>query len=192
MKAGEILQRFWRKAELLLPDPREMLRRKIWQLRGASIGAGTRLPPCRAVWPHQVRIGRDCVLQPGIFFNYDHYWTPGPSIILGDRVFVGTGVEFNIQGRLEIGDDTLIASGCCFIDHDHGRAEGEVHRHQPNTIAPIMIGRDVWIGARCVVLKGVQIGDRAVLGAGSVLTQSLPEGEVWAGVPARKLPGGGS
>ncbi len=169
------------------PSPSSALRKALWRLRGASIGPRTRLPACHAVWPHQIRIGADCRLQPGIFFNYDHYWTPGPSIVVGDRVFVGGGVEFNIQGRIEIGDDCLIASGCYFIDHDHGMRSGRALNRQPNEIQPIRLEKNVWLGARCIVLKGVTIGEGAVIGAGSVVTKSVPANEVRAGSPARPL-----
>jgi acetyltransferase-like isoleucine patch superfamily enzyme len=143
------------------------------------------LPQACVTWPHQVRVGANCILQPDIFFNYDHYWTPGPSIVLGNRVFVGRGVEFNIQGRIVVGDDALIASGCVFVDHDHGMRSGGAMNTQPNIIEPISVGAGAWIGTRSVVLKGVSIGAQAVVGAGSVVTKSVPAGEVWCGTPAR-------
>ena len=52
---------------------------------------------------------------------------------------------------------------------------------------PIIIGRDVWIGCNVVVLKGSNIGNGAIVAAGSVVTKSISENEVWAGVPARKI-----
>ncbi len=187
MRLTEIFQKGWRRLEIAVPSPASIVRKSLWILRGASIGARTRLPACRAVWPHQVRIGSDCRLQRDIFFNYDHYWTPGPSIIVGDRVFIGRAVEFNIQGRIEVGDDSLIGAGCFFVDHDHGKHAGRRFNDQPNEIREIHIGKNVWLGAGCIVLKGVRIGDGAVIGAGSVVTESVPDNEVRAGNPAKPI-----
>jgi acetyltransferase-like isoleucine patch superfamily enzyme len=53
------------------------------------------------------------------------------------------------------------------------------------TSAPIEIADDVFIGANSIILKGVSIGSRAVIGAGSVVTKNIPDDEVWAGNPAR-------
>jgi acetyltransferase-like isoleucine patch superfamily enzyme len=128
------------------------------------------------------------VLQPDVFFNVDHYWTPGPNIVIGDRVFIGRGTEFNIRGGIRIGNDCLIASGCTFIDADHGREPGAPMNRQEPVVRPIRIGSNVWIGARAVVLKGVEIGDGAIVGAGSVVTRSVPGGCVVAGNPARVIP----
>ena len=58
-------------------------------------------------------------------------------------------------------------------------------RAQGYTTAPIIIGDDVWLGAKSVVLKGVSIGHGAVVGAGSVVTRSLPSGAIAVGAPAR-------
>lgn len=187
-----IFQRLCRRI-LLVHGVRSRLRLLGWRLRGARVGRCTWLPPrVLATWPHQVQLGARCVLQPDVFFNYDHYWTPGPSMIFGDRVFIGQGTEFNIRGRLVVGDDCLIASGCTFIDADHGREPGTPMNRQEPLVAPIQLGNNVWIGARSIILKGVSIGDDAVIGAGSVVTRDVPSGETWAGVPARRILSPGS
>lgn len=182
--AGRLLQKIWRHIELV-GSPMELWRKAILRLRGMRIGAGTRMPRALIPWPHQVRLGANCTLQPDIFFNYSHFWTPGPSMIFGDRVFIGRGCEFNIREKIIVGEDCLIASGCTFVDSNHGRAASTAMNAQPLHTAPIILGRNVWLGAQCVVLKGVHIGDGAVIGAGSVVTKSVPAGETWAGVPAR-------
>lgn len=162
------------------------LRKCVFISRGARIGRRTILPPrTMATWPHQIQLGDDCILQPDIFFNYDHYWMPGPSIVIGDKVFIGRGCEFNIREKLTVGDKALIASGCTFVDHDHGRDSktGIINESSPG--APIVVGRGAWIGANCTILKGVSIGENSVVGAGAVVTKSVPNGQVWVGNPAR-------
>ncbi|HRH96337.1 MAG TPA: acyltransferase [Prosthecobacter sp.] len=181
-----VLQKIWRRLALL-ESPLEKLRKLHLRLRGAVIGKGTRIPRVLVTWPHQIQLGRDCTLQPDIFFNYSHFWMPGPSMIFGDRVFIGRGCEFNIREKIILGDDCLIASGCTFVDSNHGTDALRPMNAQHIETAPIVLGRNVWLGAQCVVLKGVQIGDGAIVGAGSVLTKSVPAGEMWAGVPARRI-----
>ena len=187
MNVPELIQRLWRKARIILPDPAAVLRRLVWQIRGAQVGRWTKLPKCMVTWPHQVRLGENCVLQPGIFFNFDHYWLPGPSIIVGDRVFIGKDVEFNCRKSITVGDDSLIGAGCHLIDSDHGTDPGCLMRSVEPVTAAISIGKGVWLGVNVIVLKGVKIGDGAVIGAGSVVTKSVPPGEIWAGSPAKCL-----
>lgn len=186
LTATMVLQKLWHRLALL-KRPVQELRKLHLRLRGASIGKGTLIPRMQVTWPHQVRLGCNCVLQPDIFFNYSHYWTPGPSMIIGDGVFIGRGCEFNIREKIVVGDDCLIASNCTFVDANHGREPEQAMKAQPLTSAAITLGRNVWIGAQCVILKGVTIGDGAVVGAGSVVTRSIPAGETWGGVPARKI-----
>jgi acetyltransferase-like isoleucine patch superfamily enzyme len=138
-------------------------------------------------WPHQLSLGKQCIVETGVFFKYDGFWKPGPSIQIGDRVFIGRNTEFNIGIGIIIDDDCLIASGCTFVDADHGTNPGLPMNVQPHSGAAIVLEANVWIGAQCVVLKGVHLGRGAVIGAGSVVTKSVPAGEVWAGVPARRL-----
>ena len=137
-------------------------------------------------WPHQVQIGKNCVLESEIYFKFDGIWCPGPSIVIGDNVFIGRGCEFNIRKRISVGRECAIASGCKFIDHDHG-ITGIMIDETLGAEEEIKIGDHVWLGCNVLVLKGVTIGNSAVVAAGAVVTKSIPHGEIWAGVPAKKI-----
>lgn len=163
------------------------LRLAFWRLQGMKIGTGSGIARLYASWPHQVSLGRNCRIEHDVYFHFDDVCLPGPLILLGDNCFVGAGVEFNCNCRIEIGHDCLIASGCRFIDHNHGTEPGLPMGQQPGSRAPILLGNDVWIGANAVILQGVSIGDGAVIGAGSVVTHSVPAGAIVAGVPAKLI-----
>jgi acetyltransferase-like isoleucine patch superfamily enzyme len=154
---------------------------------GMKIGSGTVLSKIYITWPHQVRLGNNCILEQNIYFKFDGLWKSEPSIIIGDKVFLGTGCEFNIRQGITIGENTLVASGCRFIDHDHGTNINQIMRVQHGPEKAINIGHDVWLGCNVVVLKGVEIGDGAIVAAGAVVTKSILQNEIWAGVPARKI-----
>ncbi len=165
------------------------LRTAWWRLMKMQVSAGTLLPRLRVTWPHQVSLGADCTLEHDIYFKYDGIWAPGPSIIIRDRVFIGFGCEFNARRRIEIGSDSLIASGCKFIDHDHGTARGDLPMREQTggAEAEIVLEEDVWLGVNVVVLKGVRIGRGAIVAAGAIVTKDVPSYEIWGGVPARRL-----
>jgi acetyltransferase-like isoleucine patch superfamily enzyme len=158
-----------------------------WRLLGAKVGAASRLSKAKITWPHQLRIGSNCQIEQFVTFKFDGIYRDGPRIQVGDRVFIGTGVEFNIREGVTVGDDSLIASGCRMIDGNHGRAPGAPMGPQKGSATPIRIGRDVWLGANALILEGVEIGDGAIIGAGAVVTKSVPPNEIWAGVPAKKI-----
>jgi acetyltransferase-like isoleucine patch superfamily enzyme len=135
-----------------------------------------------------VSFGARCVIERNSYFKFEGIWQPGPALVFADDVFIGTGCEFNICRGITVGRHSLIASGCKFIDHDHGfSVRSKPMGKQRGTEAPIVIEHDVWIGANAVVLKGVTIEQGAIIAAGSVLTKSVGAFEVWGGVPARKL-----
>lgn len=167
---------------------RPHLRKLWWQMQGARFGLGTGVPRLMITWPHQVSVGARCILEDDIFFKYDGYWQPGPTIVIRDRAFIGRGCEFNIREGIEIGSDSLIASGCKFIDHDHEMTMGGGPMRGLSSLdAAIVIEEDVWLGVNAVVLKGVTVRRGAVIGAGAVVTKSVPAYEIWAGIPARKI-----
>jgi acetyltransferase-like isoleucine patch superfamily enzyme len=157
-----------------------------FQLAGMHIGRQTRLGRLKIVWPHQVSLGSKCILEDDVVLKFDGLWQPGFAIQIGDGCFIGRGVEFNISKGITIGHRCAIASGCKFVDHDHG-ITGERIDEQPGIAKKITIGNDVWLGANVIILKGVTIGNSAVVGAGSVVTKTIPEREVWAGVPAKRI-----
>ena len=158
-----------------------------YEASGMKIGKGTFLPKVYITWPHQVSIGKNCIFEHLVYFKFDGVWCDGPSIILKDNVFIGSCCEFNIKKKIIIGHNTLIGSGTRLIDHDHGIDLGELIGKQLCLEKEIIIGEDVWVGCNVVILKGVHIGDGAVIAAGAVVTKSIPPLEIWGGVPAKKI-----
>ena len=110
----------------------------------------------------------------------------GAKLDIADRVGL-SGAAVVCASNISIGEGTLIGSGAVIIDNDfHDRLPGgSWGNNARSTSKPIHIGKDVFIGARAMVLKGVSIGDRAVVGAGAVVTKSIPPDAVAAGNPAR-------
>jgi acetyltransferase-like isoleucine patch superfamily enzyme len=108
-----------------------------------------------------------------------------PRIVVGDDFYLN--VFCVLLGDIEFGDHVQIGPHTVMWGRDHGMELGTPMRQQPHRKAPIRVGEDVWIGASCVILKGVTIGSGAVVGAGSVVTQDVPERAIVAGNPARVI-----
>lgn len=167
---------------------RARMRTLYWKVLGMKVGAGTLLPRIHVTWPHQVSLGARCIIEHDIHFKFDGPWREGPSIVVGDGTFIGTGCEFNCHAGIVIGKLCMVAAGCRFVDGDHGHSERALPMmKQPAINLPIRIDDDVWVGANVVILKGVTIGRGAIVGAGAVVTKPIPEFEIWGGVPAKKI-----
>jgi acetyltransferase-like isoleucine patch superfamily enzyme len=112
--------------------------------------------------------------------------TYGGVIRIGANVGINPYCVLYGHGGLTIGDDTLIAAHVVIIPANHKFDRGDVPiRSQGLTCRGVTIGKNVWLGARTVILDGVSIGEGAVIGAGSVVTRSIPQRAVAVGVPAR-------
>ncbi|MFV0400019.1 MAG: DapH/DapD/GlmU-related protein [Oscillospiraceae bacterium] len=108
----------------------------------------------------------------------------GKNIRIGKRVFINAGCCFQDQGGITIGDDTLIGHNVVLATLNHSLVPAKRKDMHP---APIVIGKNVWIGANATVLAGVRIGDNAVVAAGAVVTRDVPANAVVGGVPAKVL-----
>ncbi|MDD4082444.1 MAG: acyltransferase [Sphaerochaetaceae bacterium] len=110
----------------------------------------------------------------------------GAVINIGNNVGISHSAITAMQ-MVTIGDNTLIGSNSMICDTDFHSLITDIRISNDSNplIAAVNIGKNVFIGARSIILKGVQIGDNSIIGAGSVVTKSIPSNEVWAGNPAR-------
>ena len=112
------------------------------------------------------------------------------NFYVGRNVFIGRHAVFSANDvTVSIGDDTIIGPGLYIMTGDHEfDLPGKSWRDSgPGNNERIRIGRNVWIGARVTILKGVTIGDAAVIGAGSIVTRDVPPFAVVAGSPAQTI-----
>jgi len=110
------------------------------------------------------------------------------EIILGPGVGL-SGVSICAAQRVEIGEGTFVGADAIIFDNDFHAPKGEWQwgGFTPENPRPVKIGRGVFIGARAIILKGVTIGDRAVIGAGAVVTKDVPAQATAVGNPARTI-----
>ena len=108
-------------------------------------------------------------------------------IEIGRRCYVNRRTMIDASELVSVGDDTMVGPFCYITDHDHTIRAGATPAEGALVSAPTRIGARCWIGAHVTILKGVTIGDDTVIGAGSVVTKSLPPGVIVVGNPARVL-----
>lgn len=106
-------------------------------------------------------------------------------IKVGNNTTIGYHTFIFASNKIEIGDDCMIAPFVYLVDSDHGIEKNERMNRQPNHTAPIKIGNDVWIGTGAKILKGVTIGDGAVVAAGALVKDDVPAYKIVGGIPAK-------
>lgn len=112
------------------------------------------------------------------------------GVTLGNNVhFYGmpSGMFGTEPWLITIGDNVHITAGCMFVTHDGGTLILRKDVPDLEWTAPISIGSDVYIGIRSIIMPGVTIGNRVIVGAGSIVSHDIPENSVAVGAPARVI-----
>jgi acetyltransferase-like isoleucine patch superfamily enzyme len=110
------------------------------------------------------------------------------EVIIGDKTVLGQECTISAYKHVRIGEQCVIADRAMFIDFDHGIVEVEqTIREQGIYKRDVDVGSNVWIGYGACVLRGVQVGDNAVIGTNSVVTADVPANAVVGGIPAKVI-----
>lgn len=148
------------------------------------------------VWIRKIEIPRNfkdieiagpCALDQGVILLCSGETLPHPKIYIGAHTYINRHTFLDATLSLSIGMHCGIGPNCYITDHDHGLDLAFSPLQQPMISSPTKIGDRVWIGANVTILKGVTIGDDAVVGAGSVVTKDIPEKAIAVGNPAKVI-----
>ncbi len=165
----------------------------------SSIVKGLLLENRGAINKECLRIGKESVISGNYYIENNNGY-----IKIGDRTFIGGGKFISIN-KIEIGDNVLISWGCTFMDNNahsliwserendvrdwkKGLGENIVGKYKDWSnvkSAPIIVKNKAWIGFNCIILKGVTIGEGAIIAAGSVVTKDVPDWTIAGGNPIK-------
>ena len=141
------------------------LRALILRLAGFDLGRGT------VVWGMPTFVG-----GPGLTRR----------LKTGLQVKIGVHCYFDLGAQVSIGDQTTLGPEVMVITSNHqiGSAENRAGAIDPR---PVWVGRGCWLGARCILLPGITVGDGCIIGAGAVVTRDVPPNTIVAGIPAKPI-----
>jgi len=142
--------------------------------RGVILRSRTTIINCR-----NVAIGAGSIFQDHVYIRAG----ADGSVRFGPRCMVNSFCRFFGHGGIEIGEASQFGPGVTVTTTNHDFTSDRLEE----TFRKVIIGRHVWIGANSTILPGVTIGDRCVVGAGSVVTRDLPPNSVAVGAPARVI-----
>jgi maltose O-acetyltransferase len=150
--------------------------------------------PALFLGPGEIVLGRDVELgwptSPAFYTGYCHLEAASPTarIELGDGVQLNNNAFIKSEGAgIRIGAHGLLGSYVEIFDSDFHDLHPDRRRGGTPRMAPVDLGENVFVGEHTIILKGVTIGADSVIGAGSVVTRSIPAGVIAAGNPARVL-----
>lgn len=126
--------------------------------------------------------GKRLVVQPGVQIRGMEYLEIGDDVNLNDNCYV------NALGGMRIGNGCRIAMNTVLLTETHNFERRDVPIFtQKWSYAPLEICDDVWVGANVVITMGHKIGKGSIIAAGAVVTQDIPEYQIWGGIPAKKI-----
>jgi len=167
--------------------PRNLLASLALLLRLRARSARCGLVYCDGLWPvvhggGRITLGRRFRVR-GRSMRVEFGAVRGGELLVGDNVFINQGTLIVSEERIEIGPDTLISGHVTIMDTNSHELEEDAGVKS----APVLIGRNVWIGCNVVILPGAVIGDHSVIAAGAVVHGEIPPRSLAAGSPARVI-----
>lgn len=165
---------------------KSLIRRQILSLRGFDISQKVNISDNVIFFQsttHAVSVGLGSEIGSGVRIKagFDGKITVGKHVLIDDYSYISA------HKSITIGDNTMISAVCYIVDFNHIAPLSSYNlrlKENSYTSKEIVIGKNVWIGTHSVILPGVTIGDYAVVGAGSVVTKSVPPYTVVVGNPA--------
>ncbi|AIZ40713.1 acyltransferase [Cellulophaga baltica] len=145
----------------------------------------------------ELTIGKDCRFNSGQNYNVSggnqrcHFWIDG-KLTMGNNVGISSSSilcrhEINIGNHVKIGGNTLIIDTDAHSTNPKERTTSVSKDSKKANWGPVTISDFVFIGTRCIILKGVTIGKNSIVAAGSIVTKNIPANEIWGGNPAKKI-----
>lgn len=125
--------------------------------------------------------GKNITIKHGAYFG------DGRNIVMGD--YSQLGINCKVENDLVMGDYVLMGPDVVIYSSMHAYEDlnTPIMMQGAKKIEPVIIGSDVWIGLRAVIMPGVKIGDHVIIGSGAVVTHDIPDYAVVGGVPARVI-----
>lgn len=157
-----------------------------------EVGRGLKIERLPYIRGHgAIQIGHDVHLSGLINIQFGSQLADLPKVVIGSNTFIGHGFSARISESLSIGENCYIAGNVKIFDIDGHPQDYRLRREgKPvgaESIAPVCIGDDVWIGTNVIILKGVSIGSRSIVGAGSVVVKDIAPDVIASGNPARVI-----
>lgn len=151
----------------------------VQKTNGGLISIGARIVLCSRSEYTALGVSRPVIIRA---------MTEKSIIIIGDDVGL-SGTTIYANNKITIGNDCLVGADVVICDTDFHPLDALDRRYSTDGVksAPVVIGNNVFIGARSVILKGVTVGDNSVIGAGSVVASSIPQNVIAAGNPCRVI-----
>ena len=151
-------------------------------------GEGSKIQfPYKISIPSKLYVGRNCFICEGARIDSNDLEYETSKISIGDNCYISYNISVLAGADVDIGKDVLIASNVMITSHNHGVSNENnlSYMKQALVCAPVRIGNGCWIGEKAIILSGVTIGERSVIGAGAVVTKSVPPYSIVVGNPAR-------
>ncbi|MFS1861403.1 acyltransferase [Vibrio lentus] len=127
----------------------------------------------------RIRKGGSIKIGSVRFRNGVSFFSDGGRIKIGDGCFFNNDCSVNSMGSIDIGESSIFGEGVRIYDHNHRISSDYLVSKEVFDVAPVVIGKNCWLGSNVVILAGVSICDRVVVGAGTIISKNIKEPGVY-------------